>query len=225
MTALASEAIVPQIGLRTKLTNSDEERIMGVIARRLQRLNARSRTNSGGRSNKASRALAVFNEPLLLPRAAQPASGSEICEDLTIYHDASDGVYYWQQTADSALQLTVYQFNGSYLSLAIRIDEALTTQMRQSGCVDVCMAISSSRPITAFLRLNVQVEGRCEQMHQTLIVDKGERSTHFDLDGLPGELGPIQNAWLDLIFSDPQMLEITLSSLILNDAMQAADAP
>lgn len=188
---------------------------MGVIARKLQRLSGRTRKNSAA---AADRALAIFTSALPTPRLAQPASGSSICEGLTLYHDASDGNFFWQQTKNHALQLTAYQFDGGYLSLAIGMGEGQIARLRQSGFLHVHKEIRSSRPITAFLRMNAQIDGRVEQMHQTLIIDQGTRSSNFDLDGLPGEFGPIENAWLDLIFIDPQMVEITLSSLTLRDA-------
>ncbi len=194
---------------------------MGVIAKKLQRLSGRPRKAGAG---TAELALAVFAEPLRAPRSAQPSSGSKICDGLTLYHDAQDGNYFWQQTKTKALQLTVYQFDGSYLSLAVGMGASQIGALRQSGFLHVQKAIRSSRPITAFLRLNIQTDGRTEQMHQTLIVDKDGRSTSFDLDGLPGEFGPIENAWLDLIFIDPQMVEITLSSLVLSEVAPATHA-
>lgn len=206
--------------VRIKLTHNPEEPVMGIIAKKLQRLNGRSRNSRDGTSDQG---LAIFSAPLPSPRSVQPSSGSAVCDGLTLYHDAKDGNFFWQQTKNNSLQLTVYQFDGSYLSLAAGMKEDQIAQLRQSGFLHVLMAVRSSRPITAFLRLNAQIDGRTEQMHQTFVIDQGTRSTSFDLDGLPGEFGPIENAWLDLILVDPRMVEIKLSSLTLRDAAPAVD--
>ena len=188
---------------------------MGIIGKKLRRLNGRTSGRDEGQSNQHGSALIVLTAPMSVQTAMQPDSGSAICDGLALYHDASDGIYFWRQTEKNNLQLTVYQFGGTYLSLAIGMDEDHVIKMRHAGRLSVQIHAICSRAITAFLRLNVQIDGRQEQMHQTLIFHKGERTSNFDLDGLPGEFGPIENAWLDLIFIDPQMVEITLSSLRL----------
>lgn len=195
---------------------------MGILTRQLKRLKNRSQSGAGSANAHQTEGLTstldVFALPLALKRSDQPASGSQICDGLTLYHDASDGLFAWQQTASQAFKLTVYQFHGSYLSLAIGIADGVISDMRRQGYLRVTKDVSASRPIAAFLRLNVLTDGRHQQMHQTLIVDRGQRSTSFDLDGLPGEFGPIDNAWLDLIFADPQMVEITLAALAIDAA-------
>lgn len=199
---------------------------MGILGRKLKRLKPRSGIVSG-RADAHPAADSgdtpdVFCRALQTRRVDQPDAGSQICNGLTLYHDAGGGLYSWHQTPDCALKLTVYQFDGSYLSLAIGIAEDVISDMRRQGYLCVSKTVTASRPIAAFLRLNVVTDGRHQQMHQTLIIDRGQRTTSFDLDGLPGEFGPIENAWLDLIFADPQMVEVTLAALKIDAAPATA---
>lgn len=191
---------------------------MGILSKRLKRLRTGARAGNGRpgvRNAGPSATLGVFALDLDPNRADQPASGSQICEGLTLYNDAASGLFSWQQTADKTLKLTVYQFEGSYISLAIGMGEEKIGEMCRSGLLEVKAEIESTRPIAAFLRLNVQIDGEARQMHQTFIVDHGLRKTVFDLDGLPGNSGDFENAWLDLIFADPRMIEITVSLLAI----------
>ena len=201
---------------------------MGVLARRLRRLSRRPdvRATGPGAQHESGFAaeLDVFTRSLPQARSDQPDSGSLICDGLTLYHDADAGRYSWQQTPDNKLKLTIYQFQGSYISLAIGIDEHAVRAMRHGGFLSVTQNVLSTRPLASFLRLNVQIDGRHEKMHQTFIVDRGDRTTCFDLDGLPGEFGPIDDAWLDLIFADPQMVEIVLTSLSIDGTAPAMSA-
>ena len=110
---------------------------MGVLTRRLKRLTQRTKAGAGAadvrQGNGLGENLDVFARPLPITRSEQPEAGSQICEGLTLYHDASGGLFAWQQTADRTLKLTIYQFQGSYLSLAIGIGEQVIRDMRHGG--------------------------------------------------------------------------------------------
>lgn len=166
--------------------------------------------SSGRRADVFLRHLAVARSPL------RPSSGSVICDRLSIFHDASDGLFYWTQTSGLTLDFTCYQFSGSYLSLALALQDATRAEVERCGTALVSLDCISSRPLTTFVRLNVVAEGFQQTLHETVVIDRGNRSVAFDLDGMPNAAGTIGNLWVDVIFTEPRMSEISISDFSIS---------
>ncbi|MEM7189742.1 MAG: DUF6478 family protein [Pseudomonadota bacterium] len=155
---------------------------------------------------------AVFDRPLANAWSDGPVSGDEICPGLTIYHDAGDSLFYWRQR-DLNLEMTVYQFQGTYLSLAAGMPAAMISMLGPGRGVSATIDATASRPVTVFFRLNLDLPDGRETLHETFVLHRGERQATFDLDGVTGRLDAARDAWLDLILADPAMTELTIHNL------------
>lgn len=139
-------------------------------------------------------------------------SGERVCDGLSLYHDAQSPLFYWVQTYNRALQITCFQFSGSYISLAFALD-AIAPDVERAGRATVSIGCNASRPLTVFVRLNIVSDGLQQTLHETVVVDRGLRSTNFDLSGLPNAAGEISNLWVDVIFTEPSMTELVITEL------------
>ena len=140
----------------------------------------------------------------------QPQPGAALGRGLALHHDAAthlSGI----AARDGGLVLTIYQFEGSYLSLAVTLPEAMIGHLRPGRRLKVEIDAQVSRPLTTFLRLNLDASARRQELHEVVVLDTGARSGRFDLDAA-GETPPA-SAWLDVVFARPRMVEIRLSAL------------
>lgn len=149
-------------------------------------------------------------EPDSARRFEHPGSGTELAPGLSLFHDAQSGEYSVTQQSPLAWRFTIYQFDGTYLSLAQSVDDAADF-VRHGVCgLDFRLTANASRPLPAHLRLNLKGAEREEMLYDGFVIDHGPRTAHFDLHGadLPGLR--LHSAWIDVIFSQPQMVEFDL---------------
>ena len=185
-------------------------------ARRLSALRFGKPRRSDPAPEPAAICYEIFKERIGRRWSFAPVPGEEICNDLTLFHDAGNSLFYWSQGRAPSLVLTTYQFLGTYVSLAAGMPAATVASLGPGSRIDVKMKITSTRPLTTFLRLNLDLpEGR-ELLHETLVIDRSDKHARFDLAGARGSVDSARNAWLDIIFSDPSMSEIAIKDLQLN---------
>ena len=159
--------------------------------------------------------------PAATPRRwDNPEIGQEIAPRLKIFHDCAEGEFA-AVIEDAALRLTCYQFAGGYLSLALALAAKARAGLRPGRQVVLSFTASCSRPLPAFVRLNVQFDPQKEVLHDSMILADGARRAAFDLGGLNHDLGGITDVWCDLILSQPEMSETVLTDLKLEVAQNA----
>lgn len=145
-------------------------------------------------------------------RTQDPGSGSVIAAGVRIYHDAGLQNVLVSRPA-TGLLLTVYQFDGSYLSLAVDVPGAVRGRLRPGWRLAAELTASASRPVTTFLRLNLESPSGGQALHEVVVVETGPRTAVFALDAVNNGWS---SAWLDIIFSHPRMAEIHVQGLSLN---------
>ena len=144
-------------------------------------------------------------------RIEDPESGTVIGEGVTTFHDAVQRNFAFR-CLDRTLLLTIYQFAGSYLSIAVDLPAAMRTRMRPGWRLTARLDTDATRPVTTFVRLNLNHRQTKRVLHEVVVIDQGTRDVGFDLDAVePGWTG----AWLDIIFSHPRMSEICLRGVSL----------
>ena len=157
----------------------------------------------------------------LLPTGApwclvQPASGTSMSNGLDLFHDAHEAGFTCAGTDNpSAFRLTCYQFDGSYLSLVAALTPAQVRALRPGRTVRLSMTTSTSRPTVAFGRLNLKTAEQTEVRHTTLVLADGDRVMDFSVDAYGLAHAALTAGWLDVIFSDPGMCELTFTRLAL----------
>lgn len=144
-------------------------------------------------------------------RIDNPKPGSAIADDIRLYHDA-DARNVAIARIDDGLRLTVYQFRGSYLSLAVGVPGHVRARLRTGWRLIVGLTAEATRPITTFVRLNMGHRQGNGVLHEVLVVAAGARTAAFEPVASQPEWS---SAWLDIIFSHPRMTEIDLCGLNL----------
>jgi len=158
---------------------------------------------------------AIFDAPLAGRRADGPASGSPICPGLTLFHDTQDGIFAWEQSADCALILTVYQFDGTYLSVAAAVEAERRADFAPGRTLSLTVELAASRPVTTYLRLNAAMAEGHDTLFETRIADRAPLETGFDLSALNLGRSDLRDAWVDIVFANPAMAEIIVSDIAL----------
>lgn len=144
-------------------------------------------------------------------RLDQPASGTVVVSGMTLFHDADDGNFSIHRR-ERDLAFTIYQFAGTYMSIAIDVPAAFRTRLRPGWRLTASLAAEATRSTTTFVRLNLSDRHNKKALHEVVVVHTGERDAVFDLDGVGSEWS---SAWVDVIFSHPRMNEIRVSGLRL----------
>ena len=142
-------------------------------------------------------------------------------EEIKLFHDCAQSELTFRQvrnlrTEDLApygLQLDVFNFEGSFLSLVLDLPEGAVKDLRKSHVLRVSTIIEMERPLDVFARLNIEHGPNTEKIVRQFSVTQSEVSVEFDLAYAEINEKRISKAWIDLIFEEPQMNQITLRDL------------
>lgn len=152
----------------------------------------------------------------------EPANGAAFGDGLTVYHDASGGVFSLMRRPvrgganPHELFFESYEFEGSYFSLALGVPNDLPRPAPHGEKIVLRMDLRVSRPVDLFLRMNFSRAGVIEQIHHGGRADSGPALFVFDPAHVGGGARPDDGLWLDLIFSHPRMMEIAVRDLSLS---------
>lgn len=188
-------------------TEAGEDRL-----RRSRTLGWVARRARGARDETGALATPLGEAPL--GRLEQPVSGTHLTDRISIFHDdPGEGQFACTVGEVPELRLTVYHFGGSYASLAIALRNADLSRATPSSVVSMKLAATATRPLVVFLRLNLRAPDGTETLNDTVVLDHDVILSRFDLAGARCNLQSIEAAWLDVIFSEPEMCEIDINRL------------
>ena len=142
-----------------------------------------------------------------------PPSGTALTDRITLFHDSPQGNFTCMRANRPALTLTFYQFAGGYASLAIRLGKTDLKAMAPGKQAVIRFRGTVSRPLTTFCRLNVRTPELAETLYDTVVFHRDGCEVRFELDGLRGGFEQLDSAWVDLIFSEPEMAEVEINAL------------
>ena len=153
------------------------------------------------------------------PVLRNPASGTELPGGVRVFHDGAGQGLIVEELAQRQLRLRAGLFAGSYLSLAVPIDDL-------EGLVRYChlqfdLEAEASRPITCFLRLNLSGQSESRVLHDAIVIARGVRRVCFDLSAFDLEAYHLDDAWLDIIFSRPADVDIQIRQMEVSCADSA----
>ena len=166
----------------------------------------------------------LWRAALPQPGAIAEAPRTAISDDLALYHDCPLAEIALRQLrnkteADRApfgLALDVFGFRGSFLSLAVTLPEAAVTGLKARHLIRVEAVVEGDRPVRLFARLNIKHGPNVEQLVSTLPTDGREKLAEFDLAYARIDEQRVERAWLDLIFNDAAMTQVTLRDLVVS---------
>lgn len=142
-----------------------------------------------------------------------PASGTRLGPGVQLFHDLVAGALD-VGSQDGAHRIRAVDCVGNYLSLAV--DASLDPEVCGAGFagIEVRFRADTPRPMVCNLRLNVDHAGGRATLHDTIIVDQGQRSVRFDTGSILPDAAPPKAVWVDVILSDSRDCDVTVGDLV-----------
>ncbi|WP_284163849.1 DUF6478 family protein [Frigidibacter sp. SD6-1] len=155
------------------------------------------------------------------------APGRKIGEELTLFHDCPLDLLSLRQTPNAAgdraptgLVLSVYDFQGSYLSLSLQLPAERFALTGSQHVIAVELALRSEAPQSFLARLNITHAGTTAQTNAGLNRQghgQGDRAlAEFDLAALHLNERRIERVWIDLFVERPSMNRIAIADLVVS---------
>lgn len=166
----------------------------------------------------------AWRGPLSVPGTVAEGKRSQISDDLALFHDCPLAEISLRQIrngeeADRApfgLALEVFGFQGSFLSLATTLPDAAVQGMKTRHLIRFDAVIDCEGPYKAYARLNIKHGPNVAQLVQELPSEGRGKLVEFELAYAKIDEARIENAWLDLLFSEAAMNRIILRDLVLS---------
>lgn len=171
----------------------------------------------------------AWRGPLPDPGAAAVESGAHLGREVTLFHDCRISELTLRQLRNSreadlapfGLRMDVFQFDGSYLSLAVDLPGAAVAGLTRSHLLRMDCVAEMESPLEIFARLNIKSGPNTEKLVRELPLKGGERHVEFDLAYSKLNEKRVDKAWLDLIFEGPQMNQVVLRDLTFSRRLRA----
>ncbi len=160
---------------------------------------------------------------------AAAENGRWIGPDLQLFHDCplqEISARQLRNTSDHdmapySMRFDVFGFEGSFLSVVLSLPESAVQGLRKNHLVRLNTTIEAERDIEIFARLNVQHGPNTEQFVRELQVRRGETSVEFDMSDADLNENRIERMWVDLIFENPAMNQVTIRDLTFSRSPRA----
>jgi hypothetical protein len=144
-----------------------------------------------------------------------------LTNEVVIFHDCKRGEVSLSQSRNLrdidlspyALNLEVFHFDGSYLSLVIEIPPASCEGIKKRHLIRLATHIEREQPTKIYARLNVKHGPNTEQILLTIPDDNDETMVEFDLAYSQLNEKRAERMWLDLMIENPAMNKITFRDL------------
>ena len=109
--------------------------------------------------------------------------------------------------------LELFQFDGSFLSLAIDLPDSLCGTFAKDKLIGLSGAIFAERATGFTVRLNIKHGPNTEQLIQAHDLNWSNIGVEFDLEHLKINVNRVEKIWLDLVFETPNFNRISLTDL------------
>jgi hypothetical protein len=117
--------------------------------------------------------------------------------------------------APRLLDLEVFGFDGSFLSLSVRLPDESLAGLTSRHIIRLDLSVEDERPVKVLARLNMQSGPNVARIVQETSGVR-QRLAEFDLGHSGVDDERMEKAWIDLFFEAPQMNRITLHDLTLS---------
>ncbi len=151
-------------------------------------------------------------------------SRTDFGEEVKVFHDCRQTELTLRQVrntreADLApfgLQMDVFQFDGSFLSLVLELPSGAVSGLERRHLIRLSTLVELEKPLEIFARLNIKNGPNVEQIVRELpLSDGGETMVEFDLAYTKMNEKRVERMWLDLIFEGAEMNQILLRDITL----------
>ncbi|MCV6825874.1 MULTISPECIES: DUF6478 family protein [Halocynthiibacter] len=164
---------------------------------------------------------ALWKLPLVPAGKAPLHNKDSIGSEATIFHDSSRSEIAVRQVrnrqstdlAPFGIQLDVFAFEGSFLSLVVDLPVEAVEGLKQNHLICLDTIVELERPIVITARLNVMHGPNTEQIVRELPLYDSEVMVEFDLSYTDLNEKRVERMWVDLIFEEPEFNRIELRDL------------
>ncbi|WP_435310355.1 DUF6478 family protein [Primorskyibacter sedentarius] len=171
----------------------------------------------------------LWRGPLRVPGLSPVKSEAMLGEEVKAFHDCPRSEIMLRQIrntrdADLApfgLQMDVFSFAGSYLSLVVELPPSATQDLKRRHLVRMEALVEMERPVEIYTRLNIQSGPNAEQLVRQMPLQDGSGMVEFDLAYAELNEKRIERLWVDLIFNDPAMSQVILRDLTFSRSPRA----
>ncbi len=154
---------------------------------------------------------------------AAVGSKQKIGDEVTIFHDCNQSELAFRQVRNTSaedfapfgLRMDVFNFDGSFLSLAVEMPAEALNGLKRSHILRLDMRIESERPQEMFARLNIRHGPNTEQIVRELDMGGQNFYVEFDLYYTQFNEDRGDSMWVDLIFEGPSMNEVTIRDVTM----------
>lgn len=172
----------------------------------------------------------IWRLPLPVPGLAAVESRTTLGRGVTLFHDCAHSELSLRQVRNTresdlapyGLRMDTFAFDGSFLSLAIDLPPEAIEGMTKRHLVRLDTIIEMEKPLEIFARLNVRHGPNTEQIIRKLPLDAQENTVEFDLAYSSLNEKRLERAWIDLIFENPAMSQVTLRDVTFSRRLRAA---
>lgn len=159
--------------------------------------------------------------------AVSVASGVDLSDAVKLFHDCSQRAITARQVrahgpamqAPFALRLEVYQFEGSFMSVAIDLPETGVRGMSTGQILRVAPRYEVERPLDVYARLNLRHGPNVAHVVRRM---DGDAPVDLDLAEMDIDDGCVSGGWVDIIFEAPAMNHILIRDVTLSRRPRAA---
>lgn len=163
----------------------------------------------------------LWRGPLAQKGMAGVESKTQIGDEITVFHDCQIAELGLRQTrnfreadlAPFALQIDVFRFDGSFLSLVIDLPETACDGLKKRHILRLDALVDLEKPLELLVRLNIKHGPNTEQIVRDLHLGSSAGFVEFDLAYTNLNEKRVDRMWVDLIFEGPQMNQVTLRDL------------
>lgn len=150
----------------------------------------------------------------------EPETNLDLGSGLTVFHDFTAGAFTLSQRPNRArapkrryeLFFESYEYDGSYISFVVDPPQHLKRPAMGERVV-VALEARVSRPVKAFLRLNIKGARGSDTLYAEGDLLTGRSAFDFDMSFATYEMGPDDGLWLDIIIDRPRMVEFSIEDL------------
>ena len=148
---------------------------------------------------------------------------TSIGSEVTVFHDCAKSEMSFRQVRNTreedfapfGLRMDVFNFDGSFLSLAVDMPNEALEGLRRTHLLRLDMIVESERPQEMFARLNIRHGPNTEQIVRELDMGARNISVEFDLYYTQFNENRGEGMWVDLIFEGPSMNQVTIRDLTI----------
>lgn len=167
---------------------------------------------------------ALWRNPLAVPGVSSAQSNTRLGDEIVLFHDCKHSELTLRQVrnlreADLApfgLRMDVFNFDGSFLSLALDLPDGAVQGLNRSHLIRIDTIAELEKPLEIFVRLNIKHGPNTEQLVRELPLREDMVMAEFDLAYSNINEKRVERAWIDLIFENPQMSQVTVRDLTLS---------